>query len=46
MNEKKWPDFMDLPPEFWSDKELNKWLEMYHNYALCQELKKAMREKS
>ena len=40
----EWPDWMELPWEFWSDKELNRWLEMYRKYAECQRLKWAMRE--
>ena len=41
----EWPKFMDdYPPEHWTDKELNRWLEMYRKYAECQRLKRAKME--
>ncbi len=40
----EWPEFMDLPPEFWSDKELNMWLRMYRQYVETQRLKEIMRK--
>ena len=41
----KWPKWMDeIPYDFWDEEELNKWLRMYSQYALCQTLKRMIHE--